>query len=446
MSSSPDSFLDAPVLGGLPASTSDAETLLDTPSGRTRRIPWVPVLVVVAIIVGGTAWYNRTTAGPTQAFRTDVVQRGDVTSSVTATGTLNAVTQIEVGTQVSGQVSAIYADFNDHVTAGQLIARIDPTLLEQAVSDAEAGVERSQAALLRAQREYDRSQQLYERKVLTESEFNDAEYGRSVASADAKSAQVSLDRAKKNLSYTRIYAPIDGVVVERNVDAGQTVAANFSAPQLFLIAQDLGEMEILAAVDESDIGEIQTGQSVTFTVQAYADTTFSGTVRQVRLQSTSTENVVNYTAVVQVANPTGRLLPGMTATVSFLTGSAEDALLVPNAALRYQPSDAVIATAGVTPSATEALGGGPPASTARGAARSSGQQHGTLWVLDENGRLNALRVTVGVSNGRLTQVSGDELSPGLRVIIGTGTASSSTSDASSPFQNTTQSGRPGPGF
>jgi HlyD family secretion protein len=304
--------------------------------------------------------------------------------------------------------------------------------------------------------------------VLTETEFNEAEYARAVAQADAKSAQVAVDRARRNLAYTRIYAPIDGVVVERNVDVGQTVAASFSAPQLFLIAQDLSEMEILAAVDESDIGEIDAGQAVTFTVQAYPDTTFTGTVRQVRLQSTTTENIVNYTAVVQVANPSGELLPGMTATVSFLTGSATDVLTVPNSALRYQPSETVLSESDVAPAARIALNGpstepqptlvprqstaepGPPfgggSSSARSTSTSRAEDHGALWYMDERGRLDVLSVAVGVSDGRRTEVSGSGLREGTHVIVGTGTASSSTSEVVSPLQSARQSGPPRPGF
>jgi len=434
--SSLNPLIDDRALGGvLPPLLDDAaHTVPRERAGSRARWLWLLGVVVVAAV--GAIWYKGKAGTAAPAFRLEAVQLGSVTSSVTATGTLNAVTQIEVGTQVSGQISAIYADFNDHVKAGQLIARIDPTLLEQAVSDAEAGVERSQAALLRAEREYARSKELYDKKVLTESEFNDAEYTRSVAQADAKSAQVSLDRARRNLAYTRIYAPIDGVVVERNVDVGQTVAASFSAPQLFLIAQDLSEMEILASVDESDIGEIRAGQEVTFTVQAYPDATFSGAVRQVRLQSTTTENVVSYTAVVQVANPTGKLLPGMTATVSFLTGSATDVLTVPNAALRYEPSEAVLAASDLAPDAREARS----SSTARA------EDHGTLWYVDASGRLDAVSVGVGVSDGRRTEVSGAGLREGMGVIVATGTASSSSADVSSPFQTARQSGPPRPGF
>lgn len=210
-------------------------------------------LAVAAI--GAYAWskFAREEAPP---YRFASVERGDVSASVAATGALSAVTTVQVGTQVSGRVVEILADFNDRVHKGQLIARIDPTLLEQAVRDAQAGLERSRAQFEQADIEYRRNLGLFEGKVLTEIEFNTAKFARAVAAANVKSSQVALDRARQNLAYTEIFAPIDGIVVERNVDAGQTVAANFSAPQLFLIAKDLSRMQILASVAESDIGSI----------------------------------------------------------------------------------------------------------------------------------------------------------------------------------------------
>ncbi|MEX2325311.1 MAG: efflux RND transporter periplasmic adaptor subunit, partial [Gemmatimonadaceae bacterium] len=296
---------------------------------------------LLVIVVAG--WMvSRANSEKESPYRFATVERGDLEASVSATGKLGAVTTVQVGTQVSGQVSAIHVDFNDRVRKGQLIARIDPTLQQQAVRDALAGLERAQAERAQAQREYNRNKQLFDRKVLTEAEFNNAQYTLAIANASVKSAQVTLDRARQNLSYTSIYAPIDGIVVERNVDVGQTVAASLSAPQLFLIANNLSQMQILASVDESDIGLIKDGQEVRFSVQAYPDETFRGTVRQVRLQSVTQENVVNYTAVVEVDNSSGRLLPGMTATVDFLTGAAKNVLLVPNAALRVRPSMAML--------------------------------------------------------------------------------------------------------
>ncbi len=302
--------------------------------------------IVAVAGIAGLWWYQRGDARDLPAFRTATIERTNLQSTVSATGALNAVKTVQVGTQVSGQVSAIYADFNDRVKKGQLLARIDPTLLVQAVRDAEAGLERSNAERDQAKRTFDRDKALYDKKVLTEAEFQTSQYQLAVAEANVKSASVSVDRARRNLSYTEIYAPIDGVVIERNVDVGQTVAASLQAPQIFLIANDLSQMEILARVDESDIGAIHEGQDVRFTVQPYQGQTFHGTVRQVRLQSTTTENVVNYTVVVSVPNESGKLLPGMTATVAFITGTADSALVVPNGALRFRPTADMIAPEG----------------------------------------------------------------------------------------------------
>jgi HlyD family secretion protein len=312
----------------------------------TKKTRFAVGAIVVAAGALGLWIYRNAEAHEGPVYRFATVTRGNLESTVSATGSLSAVTTVQVGTQVSGQVSQILVDFNDRVKKGQLLARIDPTLQEQAVLDAQAGLVRAQADLDRSKAEYDRNKTLYDQKVLTATEFTTAQYNYTVAQASVKSAQVALDRARKNLGYTEIYAPIDGVVVQRNVDVGQTVAASLSAPQLFLIANDLSQMQILANVDESDIGQIHESQDVRFTVQAYPNQSFTGKVRQVRLQSTTTENVVNYTVVVSVDNPKGTLLPGMTATVEFLTGSAENALIVPNAALRFRATPEMMAEAG----------------------------------------------------------------------------------------------------
>jgi HlyD family secretion protein len=374
------------------------------------RAIWLPAIGVVVVVAGFWA-YRRAKGGEAPAYRFATVGRGNLESAVTATGTLSALRTVQVGTQVSGQVAAIYVDFNDRVRKGQLIARIDPTLLDQAVRDAEAGVERSEAESLKAERDYVRTRQLRDSGGVTESELNDAEYAWAVARAGAKSSAVALERARLNLAYTSIYAPIDGIVVERNVDVGQTVAASLQAPQLFLIANDLSRMQVLALVDESDIGSIRPGQSTHFTVEAYPQEVFTGSVQQVRLQSTVQENVVNYTVVVQVANPKGKLLPGMTATVSFVTGSASDALLVPNAALRYKP-------AGV-----------------------SGDSMPALWYVGTDGQLTRLRVRAGLSDGQRTQVEGTGLRAGLQVVVGTtqgAISSTGVGTTASPFRTQRQ--------
>jgi HlyD family secretion protein len=425
------------------------------------------VLGVAVLLVAALGFWAYRNAGgndkPTYRFAT--VERGNLEAAVSATGTLSAVTTVQVGTQVSGKVVAINVDFNDRVKKGQLIARIDPTLLEQAVRDAQAGLERNQAELEQADREFKRNAQLFERKVLTEIEFNNTKYAFAVARANVKSAQVTLDRARQNLSYTEIHAPIDGIVVERNVDVGQTVVASMSTPQLFLIANDLAQMQILASVDESDIGAISEGQSVRFSVQAYPNQNFSGAVKQVRLQSKTTENVVNYTVVVRVSNNSGKLLPGMTATLDFLTGTATDVLLVPNSALRFRPTDEMRAeirkrfeaqraangqAAGDVPAfgqgqgaaagsaagaregggnragggfaggANGAFGPGGAAGApgaAGGANRARGQLSPMLWYLDDAGQLDMVRVHAGLTDGQHTVVESPRIKEGMQVII-----------------------------
>jgi HlyD family secretion protein len=454
----------------------------------------VTIAIATLAAIGAGLWfYQRADASETPPYRFASVKRANIHSTVSATGTLSAVTTVQVGTQVSGQVAEIRADFNDKVKKGQLLARIDPTLQKQAVSDAQAGVERVKAQYEAARLDYERSKPLYDSQAITATEFNTSESNYLVSQADLKSAQIALDKAKQYLAYTYIYAPIDGVVVERNVDVGQTVAASLQAPQLFLIANDLSQMQILASVDESDIGRITDGQKVTFTVQSYPEESFEGTVRQVRLQSAVTENVVNYTVVVSVSNPNGKLLPGMTATVTFHTASAADVLTVPNAALRFRPGGAAALEAasgrpfgkGDTSSRHPREGGDPgsvlkmdprfrgddgegaklgatntpersgfgsrnaapssnPDSTA---SNSSLRPDATLWRVDASGKLVAVPVHAGLSDGQKTEVQGAGLTNGMQVIVGSNAGGSDAAAASStrnPLQAQQQGGRPRP--
>lgn len=434
------------------------------------------VAVGASVLAGGIWKYAYAGAGDAPAYRLATVERGSLTATVSATGKLSAVRTVQVGTQVSGQVSAIFVDFNDKVRKGQLLATIDPTLQRQAVQDAQAGLERALAQLELAEQEYARNKQLFDAKIVTAAEYGTVSANQSVARANVKSARIALDRARQNLAYTNIHSPIDGVIVERNVDVGQTVAASLSAPQLFLIANDLADMQILASVDESDIGAIQQGQEVRFTVQSYANRQFTGRVSQVRLQSTTTDNVVSYTAVVSVANTTGALLPGMTATLQFTTGSASDALLVPNAALRFRPTEEMLAAAGITtPTGVPGDSAARPRMRARrdsasasaaggesGPAQRSGSRFGAagegaragaravLWYLDDKGKLAMTRVTTGITDGSRTAVQGDALKPGTQVVIGSSTAGGSTPAAagrtSNPLQPQRSTGGPGGRF
>ena len=319
---------------------------------------WIAFVALVVAASGTGAWYMVRGGGDDgPPYRLGTLALGDVESTVTSTGTLQALQTVAIGTQVSGQVISLYADYNDRVTQGQLLARIDPTIQEQQVRNAEASLQRVRAALVQAEQEYDRNKRLYDQQVITEAEFSQVEYNLTVARSNLTSSEVSLEQARRNLDYTEIYSPIDGIVVERNVEPGQTVAASLSAPQLYLIASDLVKMEILASVDESDIGLIRTGMPVRFTVQAYPEDTFEGVVRQVRLSSATQESVVNYMAVISVDNPRGRLLPGMTATVDFIVERAENVYTVPNAALRLRPTEEMLAQ--LTDSISLALVNGP---------------------------------------------------------------------------------------
>jgi HlyD family secretion protein len=408
----------------------------------------VAVAVVTALLIRHFAFAQRP-----PAFRFTTVERGDLQAVVSATGTLNAVTTVSVGTQVSGIVSELLVDFNDHVKKGQLLARIDPTLAQQAVADAQANLEKLQAQANQASRDHDRNSELSSAGLIPTNALEQGGAALQVAQAGERSARIALHRAQQNLSYTSIYAPIDGVVVERNVNSGQTVAASLAAPQLFLIANDLAHMQILAQVGESDIDQIKQGQPVRFTVQALPDRTFTGTVQQVRLQSTTVDNVVNYTVVVTVANADGKLLPGMTARVDFLVKSAVNVLKVANAALRYKPSAELLTQLGAAPrTATTTAGsdngarsgaasGGMRARRDRGSRSGAGNGFGTLYSLDVGGKLQVARVRTGISDGAFTEVEGRNVTEGMQVIDGlASTTSASQRPAANPLAGTQQSG------
>jgi HlyD family secretion protein len=275
-------------------------------------------------------------------YRFDKVSTGDITMYVTATGTINPVISVDVGTQVSGIINKLYADYNSVVKAGQMIAQIDSTFLVQSVKDAEASLDKARAQFNDSKRNLDREKALLDRGLESQLNYDASLTTFETNTANMKSAQASVDRAKINLAYSTIYAPIDGVVINRAVNVGQTVAASFSSPTLYTIANDLRKMQVQTTVDESDIGRISIGQEATFTVDAYADETFRGTISQIRLAPVTVQNVVNYTVVVDVNNDLLKLMPGMTANVKVLVASAGNVLRVPNMALRFQaPPDLV---------------------------------------------------------------------------------------------------------
>jgi len=411
-----------------------------------KRAGWiVAALAVVAVV----AWFAVRGRAAAAEYRLVPVERGDLTSVVSATGALQAVTTVEVGTQVSGQVSEILADFNSQVKKGQLIARIDPTILQQAVREASADLEKAQAQAAQKKWAAERAETLYSGGLVPESDYRTAAADAATTRADLEASRVALERARQNLGYTEIRSPIDGVVVERNVQVGQTVAASLQAPVLFRLAEDLSSLQILAAVDESDIGKIHADQEVEFTVQAYPEEKFRGRVSQVRLQSTTTENVVSYAVVVDVANPGLRLKPGMTATVEFIVARAGDVLKVPNAALRVRPTEAMQAQLKALRQGARAEGqrtgeGNRWRSRADGqrmrGPQQGGQDTAIVWVA-EGKDVKPLRVRTGLTDGQETEVTSPELREGMQVVAGV--LQQQTQSGSSPFQQQQQNRGPG---
>ncbi len=360
-----------------------------------RRWWWLPVLALAA---GAVVVWRAQEPPAQQRYRTQAVDRGDVVQAISANGTLNPVTLVQVGTQVSGTVQKIYADFNDQVSAGQVLAELDPSLLGAKVKQSEAGLQNAEATLALARSTLKRNQSLAEKKLLSGAELETAEEQVKVAAAQVKLAEAQLEHDRTNLRYTVIRSPIAGVVVARNVDIGQTVAASFQTPTLFQIAQDLREMQIDTSVAEADVGALQVGQTVRFTVDAFPDRTYEGRIRQVRLNPTIQQNVVTYNVVVAADNREGRLMPGMTAHVLIPVAERRGVLRVPNAALSFRPKPEELG-AGAPP--------GPPAAAAGEGA--------TVYVLDR-GTLRPVRVRAGISDNTLTEVVEGELKPGDLVV------------------------------
>ncbi|MCX6149078.1 MAG: efflux RND transporter periplasmic adaptor subunit [Ignavibacteriales bacterium] len=362
------------------------------------------------------------------------ITRGDLNTTITSSGTLDAIKKVDVGTQVSGILAKIYVDFNYEVKKGQMLALIDTTFLAAQVRDSKAGLERAQAQYESSFAKHKRNKQLFEKGYLSELDFINSKTALKSDSASLNSAASALERAKTNLSYAFIVAPMSGKIINRNVEQGQTVAASFSTPTLFTITDDLAQMKILATVDESDIGQIKLRQDVQFTVQSYPDKKFTGKVVQVRLNPQVIQNVVNYTIVVNADNSEKLLLPGMTATVEFFIEQKKDVLLIPNSALRFQPNEDLLAEfkknlekemANAPDSIKNRFknreGGGSGNSSGRGFGNSSNRTRnfGSVWYLDETGKLKTSRVVLGVTDGKNTEiVRGRNLKEGMKVISG----------------------------
>ena len=405
---------------------------------------WMALIALTLVASGIWAFVLRPNQEMASPYKFARIARGDLENLVSGTGTLSAVGTVEVGTQVSGTIDRLLADFNQRVEQGQLLAVLDTSSLAASVRDAEAGVARARAQHNQAVDEYERHVFLAEKGYLSESELRSLATTVEMARAGLQSAEAMLHRARTSLQHAEIRAPIDGTIIQRSVEAGQTVAASLQTPTLFVIVEDLARMEILALVDESDIGRIREGQEVRFTVQAYPDEEFHGKVRQIRLKPQTLQNVVNYTVVVDAPNQEGILLPGMTASVDFVVQSVEDVLLAPAAALRFQPTQEMLARfrekqqAGVN----GLSGSEKSARRERFAERREGsppEDLGRLWYLDENGDLGVAVVRTGATDGLMTEIKIDGSDPGVEIAAGMSVISGVTAGSTDQSDRASQS-------
>jgi len=394
-----------------------------------------------------------------EAYKTEKVDRGDVTMTVTATGTLSAVTTVQIGSQVSGVIAHLYADFNSHVKKGQLLADLDPTSFQAQVDQRRADLTKSQVEVANARITYDRQARLVKAGLSAQADLDAARTAYEAAAAQVKQSEAALQQADQNLRYTKIISPIDGVVVDRQYDVGQTVAASFQAPTLFSIAQDLTKMQVQADVDQSDIGRIAVGQVARFTVDSYPDQEFRGRIAQIRLNATVSQNVVSYPVIVEVPNPEEKLRPKMTANVTIDVATVQNVLRIPNAALRFKPPDqpeaaasgerraggsdttsttsttstastSTTASAGAAPEQRQwggrhRGGGAAGAAGAFGSATNTASQAKkrpqTVYILGADKKLQPMQIRTGISDGHFTEVVDGPIKPGDQIVVGLAT-------------------------
>jgi HlyD family secretion protein len=363
-------------------------------------------LLAVAIAGAGIAWWSmpKKLSGE-ERYATASVEHGAITQTVSANGTLNPVVLVSVGSQVSGIVMKLHADFNDRVKAGQVLLELDPSLLRAQLKQSEASVASAEATLQLAKANEARERELYAKEYVTRQDLDTAVQALESAKAQLELAKAQAARDRTNLNYTVVRSPVSGVVVSRVVDVGQTVAASFQTPTLFTIAQDLSHMQIDSSYAEADVGNIKVGQQASFRVDAFPNRNFQGVVRQVRLNPTTLQNVVTYDVVIAVDNPEQILMPGMTAYVNITVAQRKDALLVPNAALRFHPADSLAGKQG-----------GGEAKAERAKEKGDAAQAGVVYVL-ENGQPKAVRITIGITDNHMTEVLGGDLKDGDKVIM-----------------------------
>ncbi len=425
-----------------------------------KKAIWI-VLVAVAAVGLYLAIAGR--RKPEAKYRTTLVDRGNITQTVTASGALSAVTTVQVGSQVSGIIAKLHADFNSKVKKGDLLAELDPTPFQAQVEQQRATVTKAVVDTRNSEITFNRQKRLLDEGLAAQSDYDAAKAAFDAAKAQVDQAKAGLSQAETNLKYTKITSPIDGIVVARQFDVGQTVAASFQAPTLFTIAQDLTKMQVAADVSESDIGQIKVGEPVRFSVDAYPDRDFRGSVSQIRLNATVNQNVVTYPVIVEVSNPDLLLRPTMTANVSIDVATVRDVLRVPNAALRFKPEEKVASSAedraakmgpgagaqgGAAPGGAPGGAGGAPGAATRqfnqtrggggpggGGPGGGGKFSGTrrtqsnVYLLAANGDLKPVQIRTGISDGRNSEVVSGDIKLGDPVVIGLATAKATTAGA-----------------
>jgi HlyD family secretion protein len=384
----------------------------------------------IVLLIGLGVWYVKFRKDSGPQYLTATVARGDLTQLVTAAGQLNPVTNVQVGCQVSGTIAKMYADYNSPVTNGQLVAQLDPSMYLADLHSAEGDLANSEAALELAKVNEERSKELLTNRLIPQSDNDQAVATLHQAQATVQIKRAAVEKARVNLQYCTIYSPVDGMVISRNVDVGQTVAASLNAPTLFVIANDLTKMQIDTNVGESDVGGVEEKQKVDFTVDAFPNRTFHGIVVQVRNSPTNVQNVVSYDTVIGVNNADLKLKPGMTANVSIIVAERSNVLRVPNAALRFRPPESTTNA----PPAGATAGGGPPAGNAPSGQHPKGEHRPTrpVYVL-KNGKPEPVQVKIGITDGVYTEIT-DGLSESNNVVTFASFKQGSTSaQANNPF-------------
>lgn len=413
----------------------------------SRIVKWAVVLALLGGAGGGGWWYWQGRQGSSPKYQTAAVSRGDLTQMVTATGTLNPVVNVQVGCQISGMIQKLLADYNSVVKAGQIVAELDPATYQASVHQAEGDLANARASLELAQINAKRNQELRSKDLISQADLDTSLASLHQAEASVKLKEAALERAKVDLARCTIYSPVDGIVISRNVDVGQTVAASLNAPTLFVIANDLTKMQIDANVAEADIGNVETGQDVNFTVDAFPYRTFHGKVTQIRNSPITVQNVVSYDTVIEVANRDMKLRPGMTANVSVIVAQRENALKIPNGALRFRPAGAT-ADAASKSGATAANAGGGMRGSGGGSSSGAGGWRGgtgrargerspirTVYVLPAGataGEPKPVTVKTGISDGVSTEVL-EGLKEGDTVVTGQTVTTQTPAPSASPF-------------